>query len=125
MPMNETPESEPPAPWVKYPESYPSWGGFRQGTSQAWFNEVWLPFWQSIDENGKSDFLKRFPPPSDEGWPSHLEQCCQQMMELQRKGWVNSGNQPTDEQHRTGFLGRVWRATFLKIEYFFRDMMSF
>jgi hypothetical protein len=71
--MNELFRSEPPPPWVKYPGTDPSWGGWRQGVSEAWLHDVWLPFWQGITANERTAFLIRNSPPSDE-WGIYLEQ---------------------------------------------------
>lgn len=58
-------------PWIEYPESEPTWGGWRQGTSEAWLFDVWMPFWQNLSEEEKNDYLKLFPPP-DEGWEFYI-----------------------------------------------------
>ena len=71
--MSESTPTEPPPPWIKYPESDPIWGGWRQGISEAWLHDMWLPFWRGITPEARAAFLDRNPPPSDE-WRMYLEQ---------------------------------------------------
>lgn len=111
---NKSKPSEPPAPWIKYPESSPAWGGFRQGFSEAWFNETWLTFWQSLDSDARTDFLKRYPPPADIGWAAYLDQCVESMIELQQKGLVDSNNRQivpdATDKPNWNFLPIVWQS---------------
>jgi hypothetical protein len=58
-------------PWVQYPGSDPLWGGWRQGFSEAWLREEWLPFWRSLDAPAREAFLQRWPPPDDQ-WLTYL-----------------------------------------------------
>jgi hypothetical protein len=59
-------EREPSPPWVAYPDADPWWGGWRQGSSEAWLTETWLPFWKRLSEVEIRAYLERWPPPTDE-----------------------------------------------------------
>lgn len=58
-------------PWIEYPNSEPTWGGWRQGTSEAWLRDVWLPFWKHLTPEDRNAYLKQWPPPNDE-WHLYL-----------------------------------------------------
>ncbi|WP_036096913.1 hypothetical protein [Leptospira weilii] len=58
-------------PWIEYPESYPSWGGWRQGESESWFCNTWLPFWKGLGPEERSLYLEDWAPP-DEDWNLYL-----------------------------------------------------
>jgi hypothetical protein len=58
-------------PWIVYPDSDPYWGGWRQGYSEAWLVDQWLPFWRALDKGGRLSYLERWPPPSEE-WRTYL-----------------------------------------------------
>lgn len=60
-------DPRPAPPWLEYPGSEPTWGGWRQGYSQTWFEERWLPFWLALVEQVRAAYLADFPPP-DEDW---------------------------------------------------------
>lgn len=68
---SEAPELEPP--WTAYPGQPPWWGGWRQGTSEAWLHDQWLPFWHAKDAAAREAYLVRWPPP-DEDWREYLMQ---------------------------------------------------
>jgi hypothetical protein len=53
-------------PWIKYPNTEPTWGGWRQGTSEAWRHEIWLPFWRHLTPEQQQAYLEQYPP--DEDW---------------------------------------------------------
>ncbi len=53
-------------PWIEFPGNDPLWGGWRQGRSETWFLETWLPFWHKLDTQDRHQFLKRWPPPDDQ-----------------------------------------------------------
>jgi hypothetical protein len=53
-------------PWIQYPHSDPTWGGWRQGDSEAWLLDVWLPFWRQLGPQDRQDYLKQWPAPSEE-----------------------------------------------------------
>ncbi|EMO43132.1 hypothetical protein LEP1GSC186_2422 [Leptospira noguchii serovar Autumnalis str. ZUN142] len=59
-------------PWIEYPESDPSWGGWRQGESENWFCNVWLPFWEGLKPEERILYLKNWKPPKD--WNLYLTQ---------------------------------------------------
>jgi hypothetical protein len=63
--MNRNPEQLPP--WKRYKGAEATWGGWRQGTSEAWWLSVWLPFWSSLSPEERVRYLKQWPPP-DEEW---------------------------------------------------------
>jgi hypothetical protein len=54
-------------PWIEYPGTEPWWGGWRQGYSEAWFHDIWIPFWDQMTSKEKKEYLKKYPPP-DEDW---------------------------------------------------------
>lgn len=58
-------------PWIEYPESYPNWGGWRQGTSETWLRETWFPFWDSLGPGERRAYLECWPPP-DEDWTLYV-----------------------------------------------------
>jgi hypothetical protein len=58
-------------PWIKYPNSDPVWGGWRQGVSEAWLLGTWLPFWRGLQPEERRKYLATFPPP-DEEWDFYL-----------------------------------------------------
>ena len=62
-------ELEPP--WSAYPGQPPWGGGWRQGASEDWLHEQWLPFWQTLDAAAREAYLVRWPPP-DEDWREYL-----------------------------------------------------
>lgn len=60
-----------PPPWIEYPQSEPTWAGWRQGTSEAWLQEIWFPFWRGLTPEEQDIYLKQYPPP-DEEWLLYL-----------------------------------------------------
>lgn len=58
-------------PWIEYPGSEPMWGGWRQGTSEAWLLESWLPFWKALAPREREEYLKIWPPPTED-WDYYL-----------------------------------------------------
>jgi len=52
-------------PWEAFPGSDPMWGGWRQGVSEAWLRDRFLPFWRGLDGDGRRAYLDRWPPPTD------------------------------------------------------------
>jgi hypothetical protein len=70
--MNDSTKPEVPSPpWIEYPGSDPVWGGWRQGISEAWLKDMWLPFWRSLDVPMREAYLKTWSPP-DEQWRTYL-----------------------------------------------------
>ncbi|WP_081605107.1 hypothetical protein [Leptospira alstonii] len=70
--MNEKrPKFEMRPPWIEYPESYPSWSGWRQGESESWLRNVWLPFWEGLGSEERSRYLEDWAPP-DGDWNLYL-----------------------------------------------------
>jgi hypothetical protein len=63
--------SEVSPPWVKFPGNDPWWGGWRQGVSEAWLQEVWLPFWRSKTREEQELYLREWIPPSEE-WRQYV-----------------------------------------------------
>lgn len=59
-------ESPIPPPWMEYPDREPTWGGWRQGTSEAWLQGIWLPYWEPLTAEERTAYLQRWPPPDDE-----------------------------------------------------------
>lgn len=66
-------DTRPLPPWLQYPGREPTWGGWRQGVSEAWFAERWLPFWRALGEQDRAAYLADFPPP-DEDWSWYLRE---------------------------------------------------
>lgn len=62
----------PKPPWVVFPNTDPTWGGWRQGPGEVWLREQWLPFWSSRNARERADYLAAHRPPSDE-WRMYLE----------------------------------------------------
>ena len=60
-------------PWIRYPGESPYWGGWRQGGSEAWLHDTWLPFWRALSAPEREAYLDRWPPPDDD-WRAYLEQ---------------------------------------------------
>jgi hypothetical protein len=58
-------------PWSRFPGAEPTWSGWRQGVSEAWLVDTWLPFWQRLTEAERDAFLEASPPPSEE-WREQL-----------------------------------------------------
>jgi hypothetical protein len=50
---------------VQFPGSDPIWGGWRQGVSEGWLRDRFLPFWQRQSGEQRQSYLDRWPPPSD------------------------------------------------------------
>jgi hypothetical protein len=57
-------------PWMKYPRTPPSWGGWRQGTSERWLSD-WLFFWRRLSPEARTVYLDIWPPP-DDSWRAQL-----------------------------------------------------
>lgn len=49
-------------PWVVFPELNPQElpGYLRQGVTEAYFSNHWQPFWQSLDESRRKEYLSRW-----------------------------------------------------------------
>lgn len=62
-----------PPPWKQYPNSEPTWGGWRQGISEEWLHSVWLPFWRGLSQEQTEEYLQDYPPPTEE-WRLYLTQ---------------------------------------------------
>ena len=60
-----------PPPWFRYPRTDPTWGGWRQGTSEAWLLDIWLPFWRALSPAERHAYLETWPPPDDE-WRTYV-----------------------------------------------------
>lgn len=70
VPNKQSDQPEPP--WIKVPDVDASWAGWRQGAGEDWLCEVWLPFWHSLDDKGRRDYLERYPVPNDD-WQLQLD----------------------------------------------------
>jgi hypothetical protein len=64
-------QPEPQPPWIAYPGNDPTWGGWRQGDSEAWLLQQFLPFWRGLNADQRGAYLERWPPP-DEDWRTYL-----------------------------------------------------
>jgi hypothetical protein len=58
-------------PWVMFPGSETWWGGWRQGYSEAWLCEVWLPFWRRLQPPARKMYVQQWNIPED--WRVYLE----------------------------------------------------
>jgi len=70
--MPSEPPDPPEPPWIKIPDVDASWAGWRQGAAEDWLVEVWLPFWHSLDAEGRRKYLERYPVPDDD-WQLQLD----------------------------------------------------
>ncbi|EKN90207.1 hypothetical protein [Leptospira interrogans] len=59
-------------PWIVYSNSSPYWSGWRQGESEFWFCNVWLPFWENLKTDERIFYLEDWSPPAD--WNLYLAQ---------------------------------------------------
>jgi hypothetical protein len=57
-------------PWVQFPDTEPWWGGWRQGNSEAWFHEIWSPFWHRLSAEERLAYVDKWQPPED--WREYL-----------------------------------------------------
>jgi len=68
-------EDDPQPPWVAFPGSEqaggPIWGGWRQGVSEAWLRDRFLPFWRGLDGDQRRAYLDRWRPPTNL-WATYL-----------------------------------------------------
>ncbi|MEY4577117.1 MAG: hypothetical protein RL701_1820 [Pseudomonadota bacterium] len=64
---------EPAPPWVAYRGSSPEWGGWRQGVSEAWLHDVWLPFWRGLSADQGEQYVQRWS--ADDEWLERLKTC--------------------------------------------------
>ena len=62
---------EAPPPWIRYEGESPYWGGWRQGESEAWLLDTWLPFWHALGAAERDAYLRRWPPPDDD-WHTYV-----------------------------------------------------
>ncbi len=51
-------EIEPP--WIAFSESEPYWGGWRQGYSQVWFFNIWIPIWSKRTAEDRRAYLDKW-----------------------------------------------------------------
>lgn len=56
---------EVPPPWQAFPEYGPASSGWRQGNGEYWMGQVWRPFWTSLPETGRAQYLNRWSAPAD------------------------------------------------------------
>lgn len=47
-------------PWVFYPDSEPWWGGWRQGNGEAWWIQIWEPFWSRLHARRREAYAARW-----------------------------------------------------------------
>lgn len=69
--MTTDKKTPPLPPWRQYPKSEAYWGGWRQGASEDWLINTWLPFWQGLSAEARLVYLAENPPP-DEDWKNQL-----------------------------------------------------
>ena len=61
---------EPPPPWFAFPNVDPSTLGDLQGSMEYWWDWLFAPFWNVLDDTGRANYLSRFPP--DDDWAEFL-----------------------------------------------------
>jgi hypothetical protein len=61
---------EPPPPWFAFPNVDPSTLGDLQGSMEYWWDWLFAPFWNALDDTDRAHYLSRFPP--DEDWAEFL-----------------------------------------------------
>ena len=51
-----------PPPWVVFPEIAPEElaAHLRQGTTEVWFDQYWRPFWASLTESQRAQYLEHW-----------------------------------------------------------------
>lgn len=61
-------------PWIMFDTKEPYWSGWRQGGSELWFREDWLPFWKSLSAEQRKLYLIAHPIPDEnqEEWQGAL-----------------------------------------------------
>ncbi|HQU83569.1 MAG TPA: hypothetical protein PKY59_10605 [Pyrinomonadaceae bacterium] len=52
-------------PWICFPNSSPI-HGWNQGYQEAWKNDVWVTFWNKLNNAEKENYLNRRKPPSED-----------------------------------------------------------
>lgn len=58
-------------PWHAFPELESVSSGWRQGDSQFWLQQYFLPFWKKLNQSEKSAYLDRWQ--ADELWRKQIE----------------------------------------------------
>lgn len=56
-------------PWI-FALSYAPWDIFWRQSGEAWIYYIWLPFWHSLEQQKKEEFLNQWNAPKD--WRTHL-----------------------------------------------------
>jgi hypothetical protein len=51
-----------PPPWREYP-GYPPGDPFWRQSGQAWLEEIWQPYWQSLTLEAQREYLERWKVP--------------------------------------------------------------
>jgi hypothetical protein len=62
--MEQSNPFETPPPWIKYPDYSPGDGFWRQ-SGESWLRDVWEPFYRTLSEQQKSEYLTRWNVPWD------------------------------------------------------------
>jgi hypothetical protein len=65
VPPSRRPDPEIPPPWIQYP-GYPPGDTFWRQTGEAWFTEVWRPYWERLRPDEQAAYLERWNVP--EAW---------------------------------------------------------
>lgn len=56
---------EVPPPWRAFPTYSPASSGWRQGNGESWMGRAWRPFWTSLPEAERADYLNRWAAPAE------------------------------------------------------------
>lgn len=51
--------AEAPPPWIVFPDLHPN-APATQGFEEAYIDLEWLPFWRSLDDRQREDYLRRW-----------------------------------------------------------------
>jgi hypothetical protein len=57
-------------PWVAWPDEDPCWIGWRQGNAEGWLKLIWLPFWSSLHDDQRHDYVERWNGPPE--WQAYV-----------------------------------------------------
>lgn len=68
IPLTSKQMETPHPPWIQYP-GFPPADGFWRQSGEAWFANIWTPFWDSLSESKQKQYLSNNPPPGD--WQSY------------------------------------------------------
>ncbi|WP_417312357.1 hypothetical protein [Ectopseudomonas khazarica] len=71
MNPSSSPLPVPPAPWELFPHVDASGLGSLQGNLEHWWHHCWWPYWQSLTQEQRSDWLHNTAHP--EAWREYVQ----------------------------------------------------